>query len=125
MDANARFQAVSSGFPDVLRIKVGGQVAGGHDLIRELVIKIGNVQNRTVVRHPLLDARIVADAFLGLQRGIIRKRELESIRLAEAGSETGVQARGAEKAVAICLPRHIRGGNPRWPLSLFTGTGSV
>src|SRR5580700_11160455 len=72
MDANGRFQAVGSRLSDVLRIEIGGQVARGHDLILEFVIEISDVQNRAVVRHALLDARIIADAFLGLQRGIVR-----------------------------------------------------
>src|SRR5271156_1229857 len=113
MDANACFQAPGLGLPDVLRIKVGGKIAGGHNLILELVVEVSDVQNRAAVRHPLLDARIVADAFLRLERRIIRKREFESIRRAEAGSKTSVQARRTEKSVTISLPRQIRGGNPR------------
>src|SRR5271154_2739107 len=124
MDANGRFQAPGSRLSDVLRIEIGGQIAGGHDLILEFVIEVSDVQNRAVVRYPLLNAGIVADAFLGLQRRIICKREFESVRSAEAGSKTGVRARWAEKAVTISLPRHIRGGSPRCDLGEGLGGNS-
>src|ERR1700723_2739279 len=124
MNANGRFQAVGSRLSDVLRIEIAGQVAGGHDLIPEFVIEVSDVQNRAVVRYALLDARIVTDAFLGLQRGIICKRQFDSVWRAEAGSKTGVQARAAEKAVAISLPRHIGGGNPRGHLGEGIGGNS-
>src|SRR5271155_4999236 len=113
MDANARFQAPGLRLPDVLRIKVGGKIAGGHNLILEFVIEVSDVQNRAAIRHALLDARIVADAFLGLQVRIIGKREFESVWRAESGSKTGMQPRGAKKSVGIRFPDEICSGNPR------------
>src|SRR6202167_4222439 len=104
MDANGRFQAVGSRLSDVLRIEIGGQVARGHDLILEFVIEISDVQYRAVVRHVLLNARMISHAFLGCERGIYRERQCESHRQPEADSKTGMNACAAEKTVAVSLP---------------------
>ena len=93
--------------------EVGERPADCHNLIVELIVEIGEIQERPTVEEPLLDSAVEADALLRLQMRIVSECQFKTIRGANARPEAPVHSRRAEPRSGIRLASHVRCGHAR------------